>query len=286
MAIDNQKTQIIIEDHVVPQLLTSAIEAYTIGDTTSQRGKTENKLETFGLLWGYTLPEREGFPPRIVAVLATVETSAYRHNGWVKPSLESLGAKREFFETYWPNLELIGTFHSHPYESLKDIEENKGWQGSGKNDNSGDYEYWPHMHEEICSDIDHLAHLIISVVDLKRKSTRMPDRLPGREDKSGYTFGAGSYRLWVRGYATYKEEIANYIHEHDKVWCAVNEGFEDHLINLGYQVAVEGSPMDSKGNPYRYIEALEEVNYLVDDDIELQIPSLQQRFADHINPRF
>jgi hypothetical protein len=278
MAIDNQKTQIIIEDHVVPQLLTSAIEAYAIGDTTSQRGKTEDKLETFGLLWGYTLPEREGFPPRVVAVLATVETSAYRHNGWVMPSLESLGTKREFFEAFWPNLELVGTFHSHPYSSIEEIEKVKGWRASGEDDGSGDYGYWPHMHEEICSDIDHLAHLIISVVDLNKRSTRCPDRLAGNEAKAGYTFGAGRYRMWIRGYSTFKVELANYIHQHEKEWCAVDAGFEQHVINMGYQVAVDGSLMDAKGQPYFYKEAKDIAEYYVDKDIELHIPSLLQRF--------
>lgn len=280
MAMNNQKTQIIIEDHVVPQLLTSAIEAYTVGDTTSQSGNTESMLETFGLLWGYTLPERDGFPPRVVAVMATVETSAYRHNGWVKPSLDSLGAKRDFFETFWPNLELVGTFHSHPYETLKDIEDVKGWESS-----EADERYWPHIHEEICSDINHLAHLIVSVVELKRKSTLYPDRLDGKEPKAGYSFGAGNYRLWIRGYVTYQDKLIDYVHEYDKGWCAVNEGYEEHVTNLGYQV-IGGGLTDSKGMPYSYKEAIEEVEYAVDTDIELQIPSLTQRFADHVNPRF
>ncbi len=112
------RTQIIIEDHVVPQLLTSAIEAYEIQHKAHLNGKSQKGLETYGLLWGYSLPARgEDVPTRLVAVLATVETSALRHEEWVDPDTESLLMKRDFFREYWPQLELIGTFHSHPYDT-------------------------------------------------------------------------------------------------------------------------------------------------------------------------
>ncbi len=75
--------RIIIEDHVVPQLLTSAIEAYEFEHCSHADGKGQTKLETAGLLWGYVQPARGDQPPRIVATMATVETSALRHQNWV-----------------------------------------------------------------------------------------------------------------------------------------------------------------------------------------------------------
>ena len=75
---------------------------------------------------GYALPARDGIPVRLVAAMATVETSALRHEEWVLPDYASLTAKRDFFREYWPQLELIGTFHSHPYDSLKEVNENTG----------------------------------------------------------------------------------------------------------------------------------------------------------------
>lgn len=66
------RTQVIIEDHVLPQLLTSAIEAYEVSHKAHERGRVNKKLETFGLLWGYALPVRENVPARLVAAVATV----------------------------------------------------------------------------------------------------------------------------------------------------------------------------------------------------------------------
>ncbi len=39
---------IVVEDHAVPQLLTSALEAYDFGKSSGRR--YQDKLETFGLL--------------------------------------------------------------------------------------------------------------------------------------------------------------------------------------------------------------------------------------------
>ena len=88
------RIQIIIEDHVVPQLLTSAIEAYEIQHKAHNKGKANHRLETYGLLWGYALPARGDVPVRLVAVLATVETSALRKQDSVQPDSDSLLMKR------------------------------------------------------------------------------------------------------------------------------------------------------------------------------------------------
>jgi hypothetical protein len=283
MAIDNQKTQIIIEDHVVPQLLTSAIEAYEHGDTTSQRGRVEDRLETFGLLWGYVLPARDSVPARIVAVTSTVETSAYRHKDWVRPNPASIKAKREFFEKFWPNLELVGTYHSHPYENLKAIQEVQGWRAS---EEGGDKDYWPDMHEEVCEEYDYLAHLVVSIVGLDRKSSAWPGRLEGGESMTGYTLGAGSYRIWVKSYSTEKEVLATYIHEDEDGDAKVDEGDNDKVEAFGFEVSQEDYVLDSHRNILSYDDIADKPYFHVNEDIELHIPSLENRFSAHVNGRF
>ena len=39
---------------------------------THKKGKSNSKLETFGLLWGYSIPQKGDLPSRIVSTLATV----------------------------------------------------------------------------------------------------------------------------------------------------------------------------------------------------------------------
>lgn len=282
MAIDNQKPQIIIEDHVVPQLLTSAIEAYEHGDTKSQRGRIEDKLETFGLLWGYVLPARASVPARIVAVTSTVETSAYRHKDWVRPNPESIKAKREFFEKFWPNMELVGTYHSHPYESLDKIREVQGWRASGA---GGDEDYWPDMHEEVCEEYNHLAHLVVSIVGLERKSSAWPGRLEGGEALTGYSLGAGNYRIWVKGYTTQKVTLEIYIHEDEDGDAKVDDDANLIVPAFGFEVSQEGYILDMNGNILGYNAIKDEPVFYLNKNVELHIPSLENRFSEHVNGR-
>lgn len=243
-----QRIQIIIEDHVVPQLLTSAIEAYEIRHKAHNKGKSKHRLETYGLLWGYALPARgDDVPVRLVAVLATVETSALRHEDWVRPDSESLLMKRDFFREYWPQLELIGTFHSHPYASLAEVNEAKGWRGSSiDDDGTGDFAYWPAFHEGVCSDMDELAHLVIAITGLGRKGTADPERLPGGESATGYVLTAGARKLWIKGYCT--EKVKSLI---DKSGNAIDEPDNENI----------------------------RISYPVEENIFLEIPSVRQRFA-------
>ncbi|HKS13535.1 MAG TPA: hypothetical protein VJS90_10910 [Pseudomonas sp.] len=237
------RTQVIIEDHVLPQLLTSAIEAYEVSHKAHERGRNNRNLETFGLLWGYALPVRKGLPARLVAVVATVETSALRHTNWVRPDFESIAMKRDFFGEYWPQLELIGTFHSHPYEDLTEVNDNKGWRASDE-----DKEFWPAFHEFVCPDMEELAHLVIAITALSRKGTAEPMRLAGAEYTSGYVISAEKRKLWIKGYtSSLYEEID-----------------EDAPLDDDFMVGI--------------IDTERSYDVWEDENVLLEIPSLEARF--------
>lgn len=191
------KKIIFIEDHVVPQLFTSALEAYDIEHQGSEKETAYKNLETFGLLWGYSVPEKGDTPAKVIATMCTVETSATRHNEWVMPNFDSLEAKKKFFQTYWPNIELVGTFHSHPYEDVSEVKDVKGWRAS-----EGDQGFFPYFHEAITPEQDTLAHLIITVTKLEKRGWAYPDRLSGSEKNKGFALTAGDYKIWIRGYSS------------------------------------------------------------------------------------
>lgn len=237
------RTQIIVEDHVLPQLLTSAIEAYEVSHRMHARGRSNKKLETFGLLWGYALPMRSGLPARLVAVVATVETSALRHTDWVRPDFESIAMKRDFFGEYWPQLELIGTFHSHPYEDLTEVNAYKGWRAS-----EGDKGFWPAFHKFVCPDMEELAHLVIAITALGRKGTAEPVRLAGSEYTSGYAISAEKRKLWVKGYTSF-----------------LQDGID------------EDAPFDEEFLAGK-VETERSYHLFQDEDVLLEIPSLEARF--------
>lgn len=192
-------THIIIEDHVVPQLLTSAIEAYEVGHRSHVNGKAKKAIETYGLLWGHMIPERHGSPRRVVCTMATVETSALRHENWVRPEAESLLMKRDFFRQYWPQLELVGTFHSHPYDCLADVNDIRGWRAS-----DGDKNHWPFMHEILAPDLDSMAHLIVTITKLERRGSAWPQRLANSESDAGFVLSSDWRKFWIKAYSSEK----------------------------------------------------------------------------------
>lgn len=198
------ENNLFIEDHVVPQLFTSAIEAYEFEHRAHKNGKAYSELETFGLLWGYSIPKKDDLPAKIISTMSTIETSATRHNEWVKPDIESIIAKKQFFEKYWPSIELVGTFHSHPYSSLTEVNEYKGWRASGneKNSRDGDVHFWPWFHENVSPEQPMLAHIIVTITGLQRKGWAYPARLEGGESRKGYVLSADDRKLWLRSYSS------------------------------------------------------------------------------------
>ncbi|WP_187980648.1 hypothetical protein [Pseudomonas oryzihabitans] len=191
---------IIIEDAVTPQLLTSAIEAYEFDKERSARKKDGlGKIETFGLLWGYCIPAFDQRPARIVCTTATVEVSADRRQDSVAPNLDSVAAKRDIFRRYWPQLDLVGTFHSHPYESLEEVRFNKGWRGS-----EGDKEFWPYFHETLMPELPLMAHLVVAICARQRSAPwEAPQRLEGTEFSSGYALASARRQFWLKGYVSF-----------------------------------------------------------------------------------
>lgn len=212
---------IYIEDNVVPLLITSAIEAYEITHPSSKKGSPDERLETFGLLWGYFTPETKNKRSKIIATTATIETSALRHTDWVAPDFESIRMKKEFIGQYWPNLELVGTFHSHPYDSLTDVNVNKGWRAS--TGRSSDETFWPHFHEEIAPEHEELAHLVIAITKLEKNGRANPTRLPNSESSKGYVMSAGYRKFWIRAYKSFRYQ------EEDNV---VDDGIEGEDLVL------------------------------------------------------
>jgi len=80
------RTQISVEDHVVLQLLSSAIEASELSRRAPALARSNKRIMTFGLLWGDASPAR---------LVATVNTSALRYTDRVRPDFDFIAMKRE-----------------------------------------------------------------------------------------------------------------------------------------------------------------------------------------------
>ena len=102
--------------------------------------------------------------------------------------------KVDFIRKYWPHLEVVGTFHSHPYENLEQAKSVRGWQAS-----EDDESFWPYIHQSLFPQTPFLAHFIVTVAALGRTGTAYPTQI---ENNSGYELSMGRRKVWVTSYAT------------------------------------------------------------------------------------
>jgi len=103
----------------------AAIEAYCLGDG---RRSGEKQLETFGYLWGskkYAAHETIFFLEKI-----SLSLSARRTSGSVTPNRKAARLKNEVMMRWSPHTTMLGSFHTHPYESLEEVKLNSGFEFS------------------------------------------------------------------------------------------------------------------------------------------------------------
>ncbi|MGM0855864.1 MAG: hypothetical protein ACQEW0_02140 [Pseudomonadota bacterium] len=117
-------------------IVTAALEAYKVDHAKHGADEPEQYLETFGNLWGYR-SEPDSGKEVFRVMMADVSTAAERAQGFVIDKEESYQAKMDFVATYYPELNFLGDYHSHPYtmhgDGIKtelDLERNKLYQFS------------------------------------------------------------------------------------------------------------------------------------------------------------
>lgn len=188
-----------VNDDVVPQLLTAAIEAYSVSHEKTR--KKEDQLETFGLLWGHILRKKGNGESRIIVSSATIETSAVRRNNSVKPDINSLNMKVNLVHTYWPDLELVGTFHSHPYPTVEEVRDIKGWEPSPE-----DEEFFPVIHSEINEDAPYMAHLIVTIANMQKRGWADPKKI---QNESCFEMTFEDKKIWLKASGSFTEDVGD-----------------------------------------------------------------------------
>jgi len=78
------------------------------------------RLETYGSLWGHEVRLPRGRTLYSVE-MAAVDTSAKMENDEVRPAPAALDLKRDVMTSFWPQLEFLGDFHTHPERKAADV---------------------------------------------------------------------------------------------------------------------------------------------------------------------
>jgi hypothetical protein len=100
-------------------MTTTALEAYRIEHITANGSKSD-RVETFGHLWGYMSKSSAGMVDIYRVVWADTSTAVIRDTSSVACDPEAMPLKESFLGCFFPEVEYLGDYHSHPYDSVND----------------------------------------------------------------------------------------------------------------------------------------------------------------------
>jgi hypothetical protein len=116
-----------IAEPALMQLCLAAMEAYVVGSPKAF------EIETFGLLWGTARIHRASKKTFFSVEHASTHLSAKGNYGSVEPNMGAIQLHRDLMEKLWPQLGCLGSHHTHPYDSVKEMNDVKGWNPSAEN---------------------------------------------------------------------------------------------------------------------------------------------------------
>lgn len=94
-------------------IMMSALEAYQVGHS-SDASKDNSMVEVYGNLWGYkSQTQRNESILRVV--MADADLSAKAEPDQTTPHPDAYIIKTDFADAYFPEIEYLGDFHSHPW---------------------------------------------------------------------------------------------------------------------------------------------------------------------------
>jgi hypothetical protein len=190
-----------ISEPALIQMVLNGLEAYSIGEIKSNR--QHRKLETIGLLWGHEHSLEEQILYCIEMV--SIETSAERKQSSVSSEDDSLNLKHDIITSFWPHLDFIGDFHTHPYKDCKDVINDKGYFFS-------DYDYKSiNKFSDFWINYNYRVGIVLTIATMERKGSRKHDWV----NNSTIEFTLGNCRMWLKTYVTYLENEKLLISEHN-----------------------------------------------------------------------
>lgn len=134
-----------ISDQALEDMVLAASEAKVLGDGNRRKHKG---VETYGHLWGNRRPDAENEQEHIYIEKFSMSLSAVGTFNEVRPDEDALHLKASILERWSPHLMLLGDFHTHPFDSLRKIKTQKGWDFSDEDVKNflADGDLWAHSH--------------------------------------------------------------------------------------------------------------------------------------------
>ena len=125
----NLKYSITVSDEALRAMTLSTAEAYVHGDGQKRKKQKTPAVETLGFLWGHCTQTYDEML-NIHIDMMSLSLSAERDADSVGDVKNAVLLKNALLQRWAPHLMLVGDFHSHPYNTLSEVNENTGYEFS------------------------------------------------------------------------------------------------------------------------------------------------------------
>lgn len=196
--------EITLSDTFIQDAVLSGVEAYARGDGRRRRASDARPpgVETIGNIWGISwAPDDKTHGIRLERFSQSIAARRSQHA--VLPDPHARRLARGVAARFSPHLRLIGDLHTHPYEDLDDVEQNKGWQFSEQDFRAflADDDLWE------WSDANPVM-LVLTVCRLKR----VHDSTLDWPQSNVWRFDVGEFRFWLNVCVGYMDDDGERCH--------------------------------------------------------------------------
>lgn len=117
--------EVTISERALESMVLAACEAFAFG-----RDDDREAVETYAHLWGFRRFSPDGGTEHVHVDRISVCVSAQVDNDRAAVFANVIALQDDIVKHWSPHLSLLGDFHTHPYDSRRELIANRGWEFS------------------------------------------------------------------------------------------------------------------------------------------------------------
>ena len=173
------------------EMVLATVEAYQL-----KRDEDDEGVEIYGHIWGHH--RRIGDLTVYHVESVSISSTAIGTSGDVDPNPRALELKQAVMERWYPQLMLLGDFHSHPYESLDEVmAPDEDDPGPGFEFSKDDYETF--LEDDVIWRAADDRPLMLVMTICRLGHVHESNETSVRSNVQAFTIG--EYRFWLNGSA-------------------------------------------------------------------------------------
>ena len=175
-----------ISEHAFMQMHLAALESYF---APPEESRNFTYVETIGLLWGHEI--RHGRNTTLYSIQhVSIDLNAARDQDGVSLSDADLLIKKGAMQSFWPHLDFLGDFHTHPNNHYASVIVGGDWEFS-RTDYTAIENQGPYWMAE-----GYRVGLVMTIARLGRRSRKAPCMVAPQ----AWEWTLGDLRFWLGAY--------------------------------------------------------------------------------------